>query len=116
MGARWLPNGYQESLEEAGGWEMADWEGRTRVSFDGWKCITRQLPGKYPSGYYTPALRDWRCLGDNRKALEMVYPVKISRLYVTMREKVVYLTDLVDAKSREVELKDLCVGSRIKEL
>ncbi|MCM8768067.1 MAG: hypothetical protein NC911_00030 [Candidatus Omnitrophica bacterium] len=93
------------SFKDEGGWELSDWEDDTRISFDGWRFISVRLPYRYGSGQPSPAYRDW-----NRDD-ELVYPLKLQGIYVLMREKLVYLTELVPAKSLSLELKDLTVGS-----
>jgi len=68
-----------------------------------------RLPALYPSGYYTPALRDWRCLAGSAKSDLPAFPIRLARLFVVMREKLVYVTDMVPATSRSIELRDLSV-------
>jgi hypothetical protein len=68
------------------------------------------MPLHYPSGYYRPEFRHWRCLGDNSRTNRLAYPLKFRRLYVIMREKLVYVTDMVPAKSLFVEFRDVTAG------
>ncbi|HOJ39453.1 MAG TPA: hypothetical protein PK644_03185, partial [bacterium] len=86
-------------------WELSDWEDDTRISFDGWRFVSLRLPYQYAAGTPAPACRDW-----NRDD-QPVYPLKLKRLYVLMREKLVYLTDMVPARSLSLELKDLTTGT-----
>jgi hypothetical protein len=103
-GRRWTSNGWEE---ERGSWDMSDWEARTSINFDGWRFISVGLDLHYPSGYYAPDFRHWRCQGDNSITNQIAYPLKFNRLYVIMRQGLVYVTDLVSAKSMSIELKDL---------
>jgi hypothetical protein len=61
----------------------------------------------YPCGYYAPDFRHWRCQGDNSITNQIAYPLKFNRLYVIMRQGLVYVTDMLPAKSMSIELKDL---------
>jgi len=87
-----------------GAWDCSDWRGRTRINFDGWKFIPNRFPKDYASGHYGLDSHCW-----SRQA-EMKRPVKVTRLYVIMREKLVYVTDMAPAKSMSIELRDLTVG------
>ena len=84
-----------------GGWDVSDWRGRTRINFDGWKFIGNPFPADYASGHYGLETHRWS------RSAEMKAPVKVTRLYVIMREKLVYVTDMVPAISRSIELRDL---------
>ena len=110
-GRRWTSNGWNEALhseaEKPNTWDMSDWEARTCINFDGWKFISMGLDLHYPSGYYAPDFRHWRCEKDNSITNQIAYPLRFNRLYVIMREKLVYVTDMVPAKSMSIELRDL---------
>jgi len=88
-----------------GDWDVSDWRGRTRISFDGWKLITRGFPLSYASGHHGPDAHKWS------RHDEIQYPVEVTRLYLILREKLVHVTDMVPAKSMSIELKDLTVGT-----
>jgi len=107
-GRRWSSNGYSE---EPNSWDLSDWQGDTCISFDGWKLVHLQLPDYYfGSGHYGPNFFQWRCHDATGKYSRIAYPVKFRRLHLILREKLVYLTDMVPAKSMSIELKDLAVG------
>ena len=106
-GRKWSSNGWEEAPNS---WDMSDWEARTCINFDGWNLISVGLDLHHPCGYYAPDFRHWRCHGDNSIDNQIVYPLELSRLYVIMREKLVYVTDMVPAKSMSIELRDLTVG------
>ncbi|NQT86656.1 hypothetical protein HQ560_07830 [bacterium] len=110
-GRRWTSNGWQES-PSPGGWDMSDWENETAINHDGWRLVSVKLPALYPSGYYTPSYRDWRCQSGSRKGDLPTFPIRLARLYVVMRSQLVYVTDRVKAKSLSIEVRDLCVGKR----
>jgi len=111
-GRRWTSNGWQEAPNS---WDMSDWEADTALNHDGWRLVCADLPAHYACGYYNPSFRDWRCQQDSNKGNAMAYPLKFARLYVVMREKVVYLTDMVPAKGLSIELKGLTVGTSPQE-
>jgi len=111
-GRRWSSNGYGEAPNS---WDLSDWQGDTCISFDGWRLITLRLPDHYAgSGHYGPNFYQWRCHDDNNKENQIAYPIKFSRLYLILREKLVYLTDMVPAKSMSIGLKDLTVDTSPK--
>jgi hypothetical protein len=109
-GRTWTTTGYQEDAKNPGGWDMSDWEDEMSITFDGWRFVSTGLPLLYPSGYYTPDFRNWRCDGDNSVTNTIAYPLKLKRLYVAMRDHLVYLTDMVPATSRTIELKNVTAG------
>jgi len=107
-GRRWSSNGYGEAPNS---WDLSDWQGDTCISFDGWRLITVRLPDHFAgSGHYGPNFYQWRCHGDNSKDNTLAWPIRLSRIYLILREKLVYLTDMVPAKSNSIELKNLTVG------
>ncbi len=110
-GRRWTSNGWEDAPNS---WDMSDWEDETSINFDGWKFISTAFPLHYPSGYYESDFCNWRCQGDNSETNKMVYPLKFNRLYIIMREKLVYVTDMVPANSMTIKLKDLTVGTKSK--
>ena len=87
-----------------GDWDVSDWRGHTRISFDGWKFIGTPFPADYASGHYGLDTHRWS------RSAEMKAPVEVTRLYVIMREKLVYVTDMVPARSMSIELRDLTAG------
>ena len=88
-----------------GDWDVSDWRARTCINFDGWKFIGIGFPLEYASGHYGLEAHCWSRLAPP------VYPVKVTRVYVIMREKQVYVTDMVQATSMSIGLRDLSVGT-----
>jgi len=108
QGRRWTSNGWKESAK---GWDLSDWEGETSINFDGWRLLSVRLPDDYPhSGHYGPSFHQWRCEGDNSLTQRIAYPVKFGRLYLILREKLVYVNEVVGAKSPSIEVRDLTAG------
>jgi hypothetical protein len=103
-GRRWTSNGWEEAPNS---WDMSDWEAETAINFDGWRFISVGLPFHYASGYYTPDFRHWRCQGDNSTANQLEFPIRFNRLYVVLREHLVYVNKMIPAKSMSIELKNL---------
>jgi len=107
-GRRWSSNGYGEAPNS---WDLSDWQGDTCISFDGWRLVSVRLPDHFEGGsHYGPNFYQWRCHGDNSKDNQLAYPIRLNRIYLILREKLVYLTDMVPAKSKSIELKDVTVG------
>ena len=107
-GRRWSSNGWGEAPKS---WDMSDWQGDTCIRFDGWRLITVRLPDHNPaSGYYGPNFYQWRCHGDSSKSSRIAYPVRFSRLDLILRDRLVYVTDMVPAKSMSIELRNLTAG------
>lgn len=107
-GKRWTSN-----RNEDGQWDLSDWEAESSINHDGWRFVHLPLPALYPSGYYQPSFRHWQCQGDTGKSFEPAYPIKLARLYILLREKLVYVTDMVPPASPSIELKNLTAGNRI---
>ena len=103
-GRRWTSNGWEEAPNS---WDMSDWEAETAINFDGWRFISVGLPFHYGSGYYSPGFRHWRCQGDNSTTNQLEFPIRFNRLYLVLREKLVYVNEMIPAKSMSIELKDL---------
>jgi len=99
---RWISIG-----EEPERWNVADWESRTNITFDGWRYVKVNLPNPYPGGHPGPRDREWRYRGGDRK---VDYPIRFSRLIVELRDKVVYVTDLVPVPNLSVRVRDLTAG------
>lgn len=111
-GQRWLSN-----RSEGVDWDFSDWEGETSINHDGWRFVSLPLPACYASGYYKPSMRHWRCIGKDgatveSKTAEPVWPIALSRLYVLMREKLVYVTEMTPPASPSIELRDITAGTR----
>ena len=112
LGRRWISN-----RGEGDDWDLSDWEGETSINHDGWRLVSLPLPACYPSGYYKPSMRHWRCIGKDGAAAEgqtsePAWPIALSRLYVLMREKLVYVTEMTPPASPSIELRDITAGTR----
>ncbi len=90
------------------GWGMADWMGDASINFDGWRLVTQPLPLTYPSGY--PGLHqcDWNVQGGH--AEPMAFPIRLSRVYLTFRQRLVHVTDMVNAASLSIDLGEIVAG------
>ncbi len=86
------------------GWNLADWEGVTAINFDGWNYISVKLPKNYASGFYQPQQNNWRSSGGDGV---VDYPVQVSKLVVTMRDKIVQVDRLQDVKQPRIRLSGL---------
>jgi len=86
------------------GWNLADWEGETAINFDGWNYISVKLPKNYASGFYQPQQNNWRSSGGDGV---VDYPVQVSKLVVTMRDKIVQVDRLQDVKQPSIRLLGL---------
>lgn len=111
-GRRWISN-----RSEGRSWDISDWEGETNINHDGWRLISLPLPATYPSGYYKPSARHWRCIGKDgseieEKSFDPAWPISFSRIYVVMREKLVYLTEMTPPTSDSIELRNVTAGRR----
>ncbi len=106
-GRTWTSNGWNE---EQGSWDMSDWEETTAINHDGWRFISMELPRHYASGYYQPSFRHWRCQGDNSKTVQLKYPLTFKRFHIVMRSHLVYVNQMVPARSATIRLRDLTVA------
>jgi hypothetical protein len=89
---------------EDDGWSLADWKGTQQIDFDGWNYISVKLPAQYSGGFPQPQQSDWRSSGGDGV---VDYPVKVSKLVVTMRDKIVQLNRPVDVPNRSIRLSGL---------
>jgi hypothetical protein len=107
---RWTSTGFGE---EPRGWDMSDWEGDTGVHFDGERRILLPLPDYHATAdYYGPNFFQWRCQDDGSKTNRPAYPLRFARLILILRQRFVYVTDLVSAHSNTIQLRDLAAGVR----
>jgi hypothetical protein len=87
-------------------WNTNDPWGRSAINFEGWRYLSFPLPGNYPGeGYHWPYSSQWRFSGDGI----VHYPLKLTRLILTMPEKVLYGTTYAPVARPEIYLKDLMV-------
>ena len=94
-------------------WNSNDAWGRSVINFAGWHYMKFPLPGNYPGeGYHWPYTSQWRCVkADGTRGDYIVhYPLKLTKLVVTAREKVLYGTDVVPVRRPEIYLKDVGVS------
>ena len=89
-------------------WNTNDTESTTFVNFDGWRQLAVALPGQYPfDNYHWPRNCNWRHRGGNGL---VDYPLKLTALVLEMRERIVYIDELVETTSRSLLLGELTVG------
>lgn len=87
-------------------WNTGDPWGRSAINFEGWGYVRFPLPGNYPGeGYHWPYASQWRHSGDGT----VHYPLRLTRLIVTLPERVLRFRDYDPAPRQEVYLKDLMV-------
>jgi len=87
-------------------WNSDDAWGRSFINHDGWRFVRFPLPGQYDGeGYHWPKNSQWRFSGDG----VVKYPLKCTKLVVTMPEKVLHMTEYVPPPRAEIYLKDLMV-------
>jgi hypothetical protein len=89
---------------EDGGWSLNDWEGETALNFDGWDYLSVKLPQKYSSGFYQPQQNNWRSSGGDGV---VQYPVRVSKLVVTLRDRIVQLNRAIEVPNRSIRLMGL---------
>ena len=108
-GHRWRSNRGEEQS-----WDLSDWEGETSINHDGWRLVSLPLPDGYPSGYYKPSMRHWRRLGEDEDGIPPppAYPIAVTRLFVVLREQLVYGTTMTAPASPTIVLRDLTAGRR----
>jgi len=107
--ADWLT---EEQLKEAKGANVADWNtndsrGRSYVNFEGWRYLRFPLPGNYAGveRYHWPHSSQWR----NSDEGIVQYPLKLTKLAITIPEKALHLTEYRAVPRKEIYLKDLVV-------
>lgn len=85
-------------------WNSDDAWGRSVINHEGWRFVRFPMPGQYPGeGYHWPKNSQWRWSGDG----VVHYPLKFTKLVITMPEKVLYLTQYIPPPRYEIYLKDL---------
>jgi len=100
---------YFSAADETSGWEVSDWRDRSAINFDGWNFISLEVPKRYPGGFHMPADRDWSYHGGDLDGV-VQHPITVTRVVVALRDRQVYLTNLVPARSRSVRLGSLLAG------
>ena len=86
-------------------WNTNDTESTSFVNFDGWRYMGIDLPGEYPvERYQWPRKCNWRSTGGDGF---VDHPLRLKGFYVQLREKLVYVDEMVPAASRHLLLDDL---------
>ena len=86
-------------------WNTNDTESTSFVNFDGWRYMGIDLPGEYPvDRYQWPRKCNWRSTGGDGL---VDHPLRLKGFYVQLREKLVYVDEMVPAASRHLLLDDL---------
>ena len=107
--ADWLP---KKELEKVKKTSVADWntndsEARSAINFDGWRYLSFPLPGQYKGeGYHWPR----NCYWKTDKNGKVHYPLKFTKLIIELREKVVYIKDMINPSRADIYIKDLVVS------
>jgi len=105
----WMPKEVLAGLEyerSINDWNTNDSERRSSINFDGWRYVDFPLPGQYPGeGYHWPRNCYWKYDKDGK----VHYPLTFTKLVVELREKIVYVTELVEPLRKEILLDDLMV-------
>ncbi len=92
-------------------WNTNDTESTTFVNFDGWRQLSVALPGQHPFDNYNWRRNcNWRHRGGNGL---VDYPLKLTGIVVEMRERLVYIDELVEATSRSIMLSELTYGDSL---
>jgi len=109
---RWMADWMsKEELEQVQNTSVADWntndsEARSAINFDGWRYLSFPLPGQYPvEDYHWPRNCYWKSDKDGI----VHYPLKFTKLIIELREKVVYIKDMIKPSREDIYIKDLVV-------
>jgi hypothetical protein len=110
---RWMADWMsKKELEQVKNMSVADWntndsEARSAIDFDGWRYLSFPLPGQYEGeGYHWPRNCYWKSDKDGI----VHYPLKFTKLIIELREKVVYIKEMVDPTRNGIYINDLMVG------
>lgn len=109
--ADFMPPAVFEALRARGKAGISDWNsddawGRSVFNHDGWRYVRFPLPGHYGRNrdiYHWPSNSQWRFTGEGR----VDYPLRFTRLVITLPEKILYGTDWREADARTVRLSAL---------
>lgn len=111
MGIRPDESGYSPTLgkfrspEDQAGKNTNDTESTSFINFDGWRYLSVQLPGQYPyDNYHWPRNCNWRHQGGDGL---VDYPLRLTKLTIELREKLIYIDELVNATSRSININHL---------
>ncbi|MEO2030885.1 MAG: hypothetical protein ABGZ35_02255 [Planctomycetaceae bacterium] len=86
-------------------WNTVDTESTSYINFDGWRFVGVALPGQHPfDHYHWPRNGNWRHVGGDGI---VDYPLALTRITVEMREKLVYIDELVDVTRRSIRLGEI---------
>ena len=97
-GERWLSVGMPNA------WNANDEQSVSYIVHDGWRWMEIPLPGHYPGGFHWPRYANWR--HDDGDGI-VDYPLSLTAIIVEQRQKIVYVTEMVDASAEPVRLSDL---------
>lgn len=97
-GERWLSIGMPNA------WNANDEMSVSYIIFDGWRWMQIPLPGHYPSGFHWPRYANWR--HDDGDGI-VDYPLSLTGVVVEQRQKIVYVTEMVDASTQPVRIAEL---------
>ena len=110
LGAGHLRAGRRQrrSLGGAGGeWNdqrFEDNRGHGFISFDGWRWVEVELCGHFAREYPRPGHHNWSSMGGDGY---VDYPLALTKVILELRDRVVYVTDLVPVKDETVRLSEL---------
>ena len=109
--ADWMSKEEFDKLRKSGGAGVSDWNsndawGRGVINHEGWRYVKFPLPGQYgeaTNDYHWPCNSQWRFSGDG----VVTYPLKFTKLILSVPEKVLYLTRYEAVKERRFYLQGL---------
>jgi hypothetical protein len=78
--------------------------GDSFITFDGWGWVELDLGGHYAREFPRPGHRNWSSEGGDGF---VDYPLTLTKLILELRDRVVYVTDLVPVKNESVCLSEL---------
>jgi hypothetical protein len=78
--------------------------GESFITFDGWHWVEVDLGGHYAREYPRPGHRNWRSQGGDGF---IDYPLTLTKLILELRDRVVYVTNLVPVRNETVCLSEL---------
>ena len=81
-----------------------DNRGHGFISFDGWRWVEVELCGHYAREYPRPGHHNWSSMGGDGY---VDYPLALTKVILELRDRVVYVTDLVPVKDETVRLSEL---------
>jgi len=109
--ADWMPKEQFDKLQSVGKMGVDDWNsndawGRSAICHDGWRFVRVVMPGHYGKNsnvYHWPRNSQWRFSDDGK----VTYPLKLTRVGITLRNKVLYATDLTEPADQSVSFGEV---------